>query len=119
MVLLAGQVKQEYWWRCLLILVGKEWTGFVVEVIVKYLQNAKSAAWMKITAKERRTQNETQFDLQPELGAPKSQANSLSLSAGSSTSYISYSCIGDRFSVPGSAKCFLPGVDELVLDESV
>ena len=51
MVLLAGQVKQEYWWRCLLIQVGKEWTGFVVEGFVKYLQNAKSAAWMNIAAK--------------------------------------------------------------------
>ena len=63
--------------------------------------------------------NETQSDPQPTRPSTKNQANSMSFSAGSSTSYDTYSCIGDRFSVPGSANCFLPGVDEFVLDESV
>lgn len=54
-----------------------------------------------------------------QLQACNSQAISISLSAGSSTSYVSNSGIGDRFSVPGNANCFLPGVDEFVPDESV
>ena len=66
-----------------------------------------------------RTENETQSGRQTKFQARESQANTLSLSAGSSTSYASNSCIGDRFSVPGNANGFLPGVDEFVLEESV
>ncbi len=69
-------------------------------------------------------QSEIQSDSPQKLPAEshsknESQAISISLSAGSSTSYVSNSCIGDRFSVPGNANCFLPGVEEVVLDESV
>ena len=76
-----------------------------------------------MTAKKRHVQSEMQsgspHKLPTDPSSNASQANSISLSAGSSTSYLSNSCIGDGFSVPGNASCLLPGVDEFVLDESV
>ena len=44
MGLLASQVKEGHWQHCRLIQAGKEWMYLLVEVFVKYLQNAKSAA---------------------------------------------------------------------------
>lgn len=92
---------------------------------MKYLQERQiSPLNIHFTAKKRQRQAKTRSGSAHKLptedsGKNASQANSISLSAGSSTSYVSKSCIGDRFSVPGNANCFLPGVDEFVLDESV